>query len=179
MVIAILAVPAAGLLIYAALHDLAVRTVPNWLPALLLVFGVCARLLDHDLLSGLGVAGIAFALLFCIWVAGAMGGGDVKLWAATVLLVQPGWQPQAAFFVHVVLAGGALALIYLTLSLVVPRPRALLQPSAGTMHQLGRLRRFLRVEQWRIGRRGPLPYACAIAAGAIAALLPHAHSYLG
>ena len=56
-------------------------------------------------------------------------------------------------------------------SLVVPRPRA----ANRAVH----LRRFLRVEQWRIGRRGPLPYACAIAAGAIVALLPHAHSNLG
>lgn len=171
MVIALLAVPAAGLLGYAALHDLAVRTVPNWLPALVLLLGICARVLDHDLLSGVVVAAIAFTVLFCIWVAGLMGGGDVKLWAATVLLVPPGWQPQFAFFINVVLAGGLLALLYLGLSLVVPRPRATLQG--------GRLRRFLRVEQWRIGRRGPLPYACAIAAGAIAALLPHAHSNLG
>jgi prepilin peptidase CpaA len=171
VVIALLAVPAACLLAYAAVHDVAVRTVPNWLPAILLLLGICARLLDHDLLSGLLVAAIAFAVLFGIWVVGAMGGGDVKLWAATVLLVPPNWQPQFSFFVHVVLAGGLLALVYLGLSLVVPRPRATAEGS--------RLRRFLRVEQWRIGRRGPLPYACAIAAGAIVALLPHAHSNLG
>jgi prepilin peptidase CpaA len=171
VVIALLAVPAAGLLAYAALHDLAVRTVPNWLPALLLLLGICARLLDHDLLPGLLVAAVAFAVLFGIWIAGAMGGGDVKLWAATVLLVPPGWQPQFALFVHVVLAGGLLALVYLGLSLVVSRPRA--------THEGSHLRRFLRVEQWRIGRRGPLPYACAIAAGAIVALFPHAHSNLG
>jgi prepilin peptidase CpaA len=170
-VIALLAIPAAGLLAYAALHDLAVRTVPNWLPALLLAIGVLARLLEHDLLSGLVAAGVAFAVLFVIWAAGAMGGGDVKLWAAAVLLVPPGWQPQLAFFVHVVLAGGLLALLYLGLSLVVPRPRASVQG--------GRLRRLLRVEQWRIGRRGPLPYACAIAAGGIVTLLPYVPQNLG
>ena len=170
MVIVLLAVPAAALLGYAALHDLAVRTVPNWLPAVLFLLGILARLYEHDLVSGLLVAVIAFALLFGIWVAGAMGGGDVKLWAASVLLVPPGWQPQFAFFTNVVLAGGLLALVYLGLSLVVPRPRA--------THQGNHLRRFLRVEQWRIGRRGPLPYACAIAAGGIAALLPHVHSNL-
>jgi prepilin peptidase CpaA len=170
-VIALLAVPAAGLLGYAALHDLAVRTVPNWLPAALLIIGISARLLEHNLLAGLLAASVAFIVLFSIWVAGAMGGGDVKLWAAAVLLVPPGWEPQFAFFVDVILAGGLLALVYLGLSLIVPRPRA--------GHRRGRLRRFLRAEQWRIGRRGPLPYACAIAAGAIVALLPHAHSNLG
>lgn len=168
---ALLAIPAAGLLGYAALHDLAVRTVPNWLPAVLLVIGVCARLFEHDLLSGLIAAGVAFAILFCIWIVGAMGGGDVKLWAAAVLLVPPGWQSQFAFFVHVVLAGGLLALLYLGLSLVMPRPHASLQG--------GRLRRLLRVEQWRIARRGPLPYACAIAVGGIVTLFPHATQNLG
>lgn len=169
--IALLAIPATGLLVYAALHDVAVRTVPNWLPAALLIIGVCARGIDDNLLSGLAVTAVVFVLLFGIWAVGAMGGGDVKLWAASVLLVPPGWQPQLTFFVDVVLAGGLLALVYLGLSLVMPRPRA--------GHQGSRLRRFLRVEQWRIGRRGPLPYACAIAAGAIAALFPFAHSNLG
>ncbi len=167
----VLAVPAAGLLGYAALHDLAVRTVPNWLPALLLVIGVSARLLEHNLLAGLIAAGVAFAVLFAVWLVGAMGGGDVKLWAAAVLLVPPGWQPQLAFFVNVVLAGGVLAMAYLGLSLVVPRPRASTQGS--------HLRRLLRVELWRIGRRGPLPYACAIAAGGIVTLIPHIPQNLG
>lgn len=167
----LLAVPAIGLLGYAALHDLAVRTVPNWLPLALLLIGLGARALNHDLLPGLLAAAIAFALLFVIWTVGAMGGGDVKLWAATVLLVSPGWQAQLSLLVDVILAGGLLALVYLGLSLVVPRPRA--------GRRGGLMRRFLRVEQWRIGRRGPLPYACAIAVGAILALVPHAHSNLG
>ncbi|MDD2704747.1 MAG: prepilin peptidase [Acidocella sp.] len=158
--------PAAVLLVYAALHDLAVRTVPNWLSAVLFAIGVCARLLDHSLLAGLIAAGIAFAVLFAVWVKGAMGGGDVKLWVATVLLVPPFWQLQLSFFLDVVVLGGVLALIYLLLSLFVPRPHA---SRAG-----GRLKRFLRAELWRIGRRAPLPYACAIAGGALATLLPHA-----
>jgi prepilin peptidase CpaA len=33
------------------------------------------------------------------------------------------------------------------------------------------LARALRVEQWRIRRGGPLPYACAIAAGGLFILL--------
>lgn len=177
--IALLAVPAAGLLAYAAFHDLAVRTVPNWLSGALLLIGLCARLLGHDLLPGLLVAAAAFALLFCIWAAGAMGGGDVKLWAVVVLLFPPSWQPQFMLLLYVVLAGGVLALAYLALSLVVPRPRAVLSPHVLAGARFGRLRRFLRVEQWRIGRRGPLPYACAIAAGAIVALFPNVTQTLG
>lgn len=164
-VIVELAIPAVLLLTYAALHDLAVRTVPNWLPLVLLMLGVCARLLDHSLLAALSVAAVAFVFLFAIWVAGVMGGGDVKLWAATVLLIPPGLHTELSFFLNVILFGGALALVYLSLSFVVPSPR----PSRAG----GYLRRFFRAEMWRIGRRAPLPYACAIAGGAIVAILPN------
>lgn len=159
------AVPALLLLVYAALHDLAVRTVPNWLPVALLVLGVFARLVDHSLLPAFCVAAVAFVFLFIIWVAGVMGGGDVKLWAATVLLIPPVLAPELSFFLDVFLFGGGLAVVYLGLSFVMPMPKGA-RPG-------GRLRRFLRAEMWRIGRRAPLPYACAIAGGAIAAILPH------
>jgi prepilin peptidase CpaA len=167
----LLAIPAAGLLAYAALHDLAVRTVPNWLPAVLLMVGALARLLDHSLIMGLCVAAVAFVLLFGIWAVGAMGGGDVKLWAATVLLVPPVWQEQLGVLVHVVMAGGLLALLYMALSLVVKRPQG--------PRPRGYLSRLWRAERWRIRRRGPLPYACAIAAGTVVAFLPEALSNLG
>jgi prepilin peptidase CpaA len=153
------------LLIYAALHDLAVRTVPNCLPLALAALGVGVRLLDHSLPTALAVAAGTFVILFAVWAAGLMGGGDVKLWAAAVLLVPPGLRTELSFFLDILLFGGGLAVVYLALGLLVPKPKA---SRAG-----GRLRRFLRAEQWRIRRRAPLPYACAIAASAIAAILPH------
>ncbi len=155
---------AALLLIYAALHDLAVRTVPNWISALLLVLGASARGFDHDLLPALGAALVLFFLLFAIWAAGLMGGGDVKLWAASALLIPPSWRMELMFFANVVLLGGGLAIMYLLLSLVVRPPAS---PRAD-----GYPRRFLRAELWRIRRRAPLPYACAIAGGTLAVLLP-------
>ncbi len=161
---ALMGVPAAMLLVYAALHDFAARTVPNWLPLCLLVLGAGLRLYDHSLLAGLAVAAGTFAVLFVVWLFGAVGGGDVKLWAATALLIPPLWQPELAFFLHVVLLGGGLALLYLLLCLVVPRPHA---SRAGSL-----LRRVLRVEAWRIKRRASLPYAFAISGGAILTLLP-------
>jgi len=159
-----LALAATALLVYAALHDLAVRTVPNWLSALLLLIGLCVRLQDHSLIMGLVIAGATFLVLFIIWLLGGMGGGDVKLWAATALLIPPLMQPELAFFLRVVVFGGVLAIVYLSLCRLVPRPRA--------SNQGGLLRRVLRAEAWRIGRRAPLPYACAIAGGAIVTLLP-------
>ncbi len=151
-------------LVYAALHDLAVRTVPNWVSALLLVFGAGIRLIDHDLLHALGAALVLFLMLFVIWVAGLMGGGDVKLWAASALLIPPSWRAEFMFVANVMLLGGGLAILYLLLSVVVRRPAA---SCAGSYP-----RRFLRAELWRIRRRAPLPYACAIAGGTLAVLLP-------
>ena len=154
----------AALLIYAALHDIAVRTVPNWLPLCLLVLGCGMRLADHSLAAGAAVALITFAVLFGAWLGGVMGGGDVKLWAATALLMPPLWRPELSFLFRVLLFGGALAIFYLLLRRLVPRTLAARRP--------GLLRRVIRVEAWRIGRRAPLPYACAIAAGALATLWP-------
>jgi prepilin peptidase CpaA len=103
-------------------------------------------------------------LLFSIWLAGWVGGGDVKLWSATVLLIPPRWPAECDFFYRVLLGGGVLAILYLSLRLIVRRPRS---PRPGTL-----LRRMLRVEAWRISRRAPLPYAFAIAGGAILTLMP-------
>lgn len=164
MLTPILAIVAAGLLAYAALHDLAVRTVPNWLPLAVLALGFCLRLSGHSLLAGLLAAAVAFAVLFVLWILGGMGGGDVKLWAATVLLIPPQLIPELNFFLRVIFIGGGLALLYLALGLFIRKPRASRRGSF--------LRRVLRVEAWRIGRRGPLPYACAIAGGAIVTFLP-------
>jgi len=152
------------LLLYAALHDVAVRTVPDWLSVAMLVLGVGLRLLDHGLLEAVIIAGITFAVLFMLWLLGFMGGGDVKLWTATVLIVPPIIQPEINFFLYITTFGGVLALIYLGLGRLIRRPLA-------SRHG-GLWRRALRVEAWRISNRGPLPYACAIAFGAFATLLP-------
>lgn len=164
MLTAALAIVAAGLLVYAALHDLAVRTVPNWLSLFLVVIGCSLRLASHSLFAGLTVAAVTFGVLFVLWLLGGMGGGDVKLWAATALLIPPSLWPELNFFSRVVFMGGFLALVYLALGLVLPKPRASLSG--------GFVRRVLRVEAWRIGRRAPLPYACAIAGGALVTFLP-------
>jgi prepilin peptidase CpaA len=164
----LLGISAISLLIYAALHDVAARTVPNWLPLVILVIGCAARIADHTLEAGLIIAGVTFACLFCIWVLGVMGGGDVKLWAATASLIPPHLQPEIDFYFRVFLLGGLLGLVYLALFAVMRRRR----PPAAALRAKGLLQRVLRVEAWRISRRGPLPYACAISAGAILTILP-------
>ncbi len=164
---------AVALLVYAALHDVAARTVPNWLPLCVAALGCAARLADHTLEVALLIAGVTFIVLFAIWVLGLMGGGDVKLWAATALLIPTQLQPELDFYLRVFLLGGLLGLIYLALWPVVRRVR---RAGAANAFAAGRpknlLRRVARAEAWRIGRRGPLPYACAISVSAIVALLP-------
>jgi prepilin peptidase CpaA len=168
----VLGVSALALLVYAALHDFAARTIPNWLPLVLLVDGAAWRIADHSLLPAAAVAGFTFIVLFIIWVLGAIGGGDVKLWSATALLIPPRLQPELDFFLQVFVIGGLLALVYLGLWLVLPKPRPAPLARLGGSRAAGLVRRALRAEAWRIGRRGPLPYAFAISASAIITLLP-------
>jgi prepilin peptidase CpaA len=158
------------MLVWAALHDLAARTVPNTLSAGILVVGLSLRAMDHSLLFSLGAALACFVLLFAIWLAGLVGGGDVKLWSATMLLIPPHLQVELSFFYRVLLGGGVLAMLYISLRSVIRRPRS---SRPRTL-----LRRALRAEAWRIYRRGPLPYAFAISAGAILTLLPISFSAL-
>jgi prepilin peptidase CpaA len=145
-------------LLLAGAHDVAFRTVPNWMPALLLLPGILLRLNSGTLMLGL-LAGLLVFLAgaFC-WRRGWLGGGDVKLLAATAVLVPP---PLVVnLLLDVALAGGVLAIIYLATSCLVRRPSTTPRPP-------GMLRRICRAELYRVRRRGPLPYASAIAAGTL------------
>ncbi|MBC4018885.1 prepilin peptidase [Siccirubricoccus deserti] len=145
------------LLAAAALHDVAVRTIPNALPLLLAIDGTILRVLKGDIAWGLAASGAVFILAALCWRRGLMGGGDVKLLGAATLLVAPGM--SVGLLLNVSLAGGALALIYLALR------RAVAAPVPG--RPAGLLRRILRTERRRVRAGGPLPYATSIAAGAI------------
>jgi prepilin peptidase CpaA len=63
------------------------------------------------------------------------------------------------FIAAVAMAGGVLAVFYLVARRLMPFRRS---PRPN-----GTVARALRAERWRISRGGPLPYACAIAAGAL------------
>ncbi len=160
---AILLLLGTAVLLFGALHDIAFRTIPNWVPLALTALGGTLRLLDHRLPSSLACGLIVFVLAALCWTRGWLGGGDVKLLGAAAILVPPFRVP--GFIAAVALAGGALAMIYLVLARLLRRPGPGHRGSAGRDRPLPY--RILAAECHRIRRHGPLPYAAAISAAAI------------
>ena len=150
----------AAILLGAVLNDIAFRTVPNWMSMTLLILGIGIKTLDGGLVPGLlACVLILLGAGFC-WRRGWLGGGDVKLLAACGMLVPPGL--SGVMLLDVALAGGALAVLYLALGRVLGAP--------GDDCPPGRLRGILWEERHRIHSRSPVPYASAIAAGALLVL---------
>jgi prepilin peptidase CpaA len=150
-----------GVLRVAAWHDVVARTVPNLLPLVLAVAGLGLRAMDGTLLVGVAGAILVFAVAFFCWRRGWMGGGDVKLIGGAALAVSP---PLLLTFLLVMsVAGSVLSAIYL-IGRSLHHPHRTRRPSAFVL-------RAARVERWRFHRGGPLPYACAIAAGGLFVLV--------
>ncbi len=164
----ILMVACLGMFGVAAVHDVASRNIPNVVPLVLLAAGVALRLWAGDLLGSIVAGGGVFVAGTICWLMGWLGGGDVKLLGAGAVAVPPWLVP--GFLLWVGLAGGVLALIYLAGRRCVPEPA--LVGGRG----LSLPRRVWRVECWRIRRGGPLPYAVAIAAAGMLALVQGASS---
>jgi prepilin peptidase CpaA len=160
MLHSIIVFAAATALLFAAAHDVAVRTVPNTVSLIVAAAGLTLHALDGQLLASLFNGALVFAGTWYCWRRGWIGGGDVKLLSASVLLVPPASVPE--LILSTALSGGILALFYLGLARVLPY-RAIPRPA-------GLLPRLWRTEQRRIRRGLPLPYCCAIAAGVLLTL---------
>ena len=148
-----------ALLIHAAWCDLVRRSIPNSLPALLFSVGLAIRIGAGDWRAGGWAAAAIFGAGFGLWSLRLIGGGDVKLLAAAAIFVAPA--QIFRLLVLMSLVGGALAVAYLILRavpLAAERPRR-------------RLSRLVAIEHRRIVRRGPLPYAVAIAGAALAIVI--------
>ena len=157
-VIAMLALLAAG-----AWQDIATRTIPDEVNALLFVVGSLARLAQGPqelLYSGLS-AMMLFLLCMSLYSRGLVGGGDVKLITACAIGLSP--SDCYVFVVATALAGGILGITYLLFSRRLAPMRLAKRTSI--------LKRVIAVETWRVRRRGPLPYGVAIAAGGAFVLL--------
>lgn len=144
-----------------ALHDVASRTVPNSFSLVIASAGLVLRLLDGTAPIAIGLAVAALVVFRFCWRMGWMGGGDVKLIAATALAIPPAH--FLSFVTIMSVAGAILALPYLAGRSFRP-----FVPPGRPNRFIGRV---MRAERWRLRNGGPLPYACAIAAGGLSALL--------
>jgi len=151
------------LLLFAAARDVATRLIPDTVSIAIAVAGLLVRLSEGWSEAGysLLLGACLFALLLPLAARGLLGGGDVKLMSAMAVGLAPfdTWR----FIVATVFAGGILGIAYILGRYLVPQTRV---AGGGTL-----LRRVMAVEAWRMRRRGPLPYAVAIAVGGILVLL--------
>ena len=103
-------------LVMAAVSDFRTLRIPNWLTgALALAFplGALAAGQPVDWLSHVGAGLAVFAVAALLFALRLMGGGDVKLLAATALWV--GLGQLLPFLMLVALVGGAFAIVCLVL----------------------------------------------------------------
>ncbi len=159
------------LLIFAAWRDVASRLIPDSVPIVITLAGVMDRLIDGPVAAivSIGAGAVLFGLLLMAHAKGAIGGGDVKLIAA----IACGLKLSALypFILATGLSGGALACLHLLLRVFLDHAPPRKPPAKGT----NLLSRVLIAERWRIARRGPLPYAVAIACGGLVTIAGSFH----
>lgn len=150
-----------GLLVIAAVSDLATRTIPDQVCIALALIGFGVRLVAGVTAVAVSVvvAVALFALLVLAHARGALGGGDVKLAAALAVGLAP--LQTYRFVVATAIAGGVLSLLHLLLRRAPPPARSATRSSA----RASLARRIVTIERWRIRRKGSLPYGIAIACG--------------
>jgi len=140
----------------AAYYDWRWRRIPNWLTypaaglALVVRLGLGGRAILAEGAVGMGLAFVVMALLFA---SGVMGGGDVKLAAATGAWIGIAAVPRALFFMA--LLGAGLSLLMAGMERV-RRPALLRTPEGQAAAPYGPL---------------TVPYGLAIAGGAVLALV--------
>lgn len=127
----ILLVLASACLAITAVIDVNRRIIPNELVVCILALGTMLRLLDNGVstLWSLMIAAIAFVPLGYMAQRGAIGGGDAKMIAATMLLVEP--SRVFALMTSIALAGGVLGIGQIVYSAIRLRPAADPDSAAG------------------------------------------------
>ena len=154
------------LLLVACVTDVRSRRIPNWLVALLAsagaVFSVAAEPWWPGLLRAFSGLVVGFSIWIVFHIAGGLGAGDVKLFAAAGAWLGPGGAWRAALvaaLVGGVLSLGALAWQRRTRQGV---ERVAMSLSMLSLAPLGRAD----VEETK-SRKDYLPYGVALACGAL------------
>ncbi|MBB3267862.1 prepilin peptidase CpaA [Azospirillum sp. OGB3] len=169
-----LALPMAGLALgWAAADDLCRRIIPDTVSVVLATLGLALPLWQGAPFPWVSLAAAAalFLVLCALHGRGWLGGGDVKLASAILLLV--GVERAAPFATATALAGGVLSLLYLAGWLVLrnARPARRLLRRFGGLSGPARLpARILAAEAHRIATRHSVPYGVALAAGGLLTL---------
>ncbi|HEY8384446.1 MAG TPA: prepilin peptidase [Microvirga sp.] len=112
-----------ALLIAAGISDLMTMTIPNrisiFLVAAFALTAVAAGLPMQQVLLAIGAGMLVLAVGFALFALGWIGGGDVKLAAATVIWV--GWDLTLDYLLVAMVGGGLLTLVLLSMrSLPLP-----------------------------------------------------------
>lgn len=163
-----------ALLCCAAWHDIRYYRIPNVLVFSGAIVGVLLNfLLPQDsgelgLLTSLGGLAVGLAILLPLYLLRALGAGDVKLMAMVGIFVGPDNMLIAT--VHIVLAGGTLAIIILLLrdkfTKLMDNFKILL-----LMHLTGSSTLVFFSKESGIESAAKLPYGVAIASGTITYLV--------
>lgn len=154
-------IPLAVLIIY---HDVRYRRIPNAFVIGTLIVGVGLSIAFSGLygaLNSIGGCVLAFILMFMLHVFGAMGAGDVKLFAAIGSLM--GANLVIPTFVIVILTGGLLAFISILRSgLLITTMHRVLQIFIGFLPGWPMPKFAVPTD-----RKHTIPYGVAITIGAI------------
>jgi prepilin peptidase CpaA len=153
-------------LVVGAGWDIAKRRIPNVVTGAAAVSGLVVQLVDKgwlSALSGVGAALVTILLLYRPWLAGGLGGGDVKMASAAAIWV--GLDGMIRYALAVAAAGGVVALIMYLLS------RKSVRQEVRANLTLAALQQTLPTVEIRKPGRPSVPYGLAIAAGAAFVLL--------
>lgn len=149
-------IPLTGLIAY---YDIRYRRIPN----LIVVFVLLTGLTLNTALGGMqgflsSIIGciLGFGLMFLLRLFGAMGAGDLKLFAAIGALIGVALVPQT--FLFVLLTGGIVAAVYMM------RRRRARRTLRRLMHILFHPFQALEVDQPTLIRES-IPYGIAVTAG--------------
>jgi prepilin peptidase CpaA len=122
MILNILAGLFLALCLLAAIHDVNRLTIPNWLNltiAVLFIPAAAVSGLPLEIIGGhLAVAALAFVIAFGLFAFRIFGGGDAKMIPAVMLWLGP--EAGLPFVFQMALAGGACAVLILTVRRTVP-----------------------------------------------------------
>jgi len=144
-----------GIVLIASFHDVKTYTIPNYYPLIIVgLFGFTAafiQLAPSVILMHVVSAIIAFLIGMGLFIAGLMGGGDIKLFAAIALWLLPVNLLVFTFFVT--MSGLVISLIILLF--YVFRQRLITDPPLGYK------------DLFRQSRKIRIPYGPAIALGSV------------